>query len=122
VKSILIRLFTYHRLKNTNIGEVEIITSIKPFNTIIKEIQSKRREFPKGHNLNLLYKEMGNSIYGNVVRGISNKRSFEPKSGKMLRVSATATELSNPVLTPWTTAFIRSIIGECLQNISKNRW
>jgi hypothetical protein len=51
---------------------------------------------------------MSNSIYGNVVRGISNKRSFDPKSGKMLRVSAT--ELSNPVLAPWTTAFIRSVI------------
>ena len=35
----------------------------------------------------------------------------------MLRVSAT--ELSNPVLAPWTTAFIRSVIGECLHNISQ---
>ena len=35
----------------------------------------------------------------------------------MLRVSAT--ELSNPVLAPWTTACIRSVIGECLQNIYK---
>lgn len=44
--------------------------TIKPFYSIIKEIQGKRKEYPKGHVLNLLYKEMGNSIYGNVVRGM----------------------------------------------------
>jgi hypothetical protein len=45
-----------------------------PFTGIITDIQGLRRQYPKGHILNLLYKEMGNSIYGNVVRGISNKK------------------------------------------------
>lgn len=58
---------------------------------------------------------MGNSIYGNVVRGISNKQNFDSLTGKMFRV--TGTELSNPILASWSTAFIRSVIGECLHNI-----
>ena len=93
------------------------IEVIKPFYRIIKDIQRLRRGFPKGSVNNLLYKEMGNSIYGNVVRGISNKKSFDSLTGKMFRV--TGTHLSNPILASWTTAFIRSVIGECLHNIQK---
>jgi len=96
--------------------EVELI-QIKPFKNIINDIQCKRREFSKGTIENALYKEMGNSIYGNVVRGISYKKTFDSVTGKNLRV--TATELSNPILASWTTAFIRSVIGECLHNIQK---
>jgi hypothetical protein len=70
--------------------------SVKPFEDIIHELQSKRREFPKGHVMNTLYKELANSIYGNLVRGMSNKKSFDTKTGNMLRV--TATDLSNPIL------------------------
>lgn len=46
--------------------------------------------------MNLLYKEVGNSIYGNVVRGMSNKKSFDSLTGNYVKVSAT--ELSNPIL------------------------
>lgn len=102
---------------NKKVGESWVSYPIKPFHEIIKEIQAKRREYEKGHILNLLYKEMGNSIYGNVVRGMSNKKSFDTKTGKGFRLSAT--EVSNPILASWTTAFIRSVIGECLHNIPK---
>lgn len=78
------------------VGNIELSIPVKPFCSIIKDIQAKRREYPKGSVLNLLYKEMGNSIYGNVVRGMSNKKSFDTQSGKMLRVGAT--EISNPIL------------------------
>jgi hypothetical protein len=90
---------------------------MKPFHAIITDIQTWRRVHPKGSILNLLYKEMGNSIYGNVVRGMSNKKSFDSITGKSFRV--TATNLSNPILASWITAFIRSVIGECLHNIQK---
>lgn len=95
--------------------EGEIIN--RPFKSIIDEIQSKRREYPKGSINNLLYKEMGNSIYGSVVRGMSDKRKFDIKTGRTLRMEAGY--LSNPVIASWITAFIRSVIGECLENISK---
>ena len=87
-----------------------------PFKSIITEIQGKRREYPKGSINNLLYKEMGNSIYGAVVRGMSDKRKFDIKTGRTIRMEAG--ELSNPIIASWTTGFIRSIIGECLHNIS----
>ena len=48
--------------KSKKIGIMRITThseTIKPFYSFIKEIQGKRKEYPKGHVLNLLYKEMG---------------------------------------------------------------
>ena len=67
--------------------------------------------------MNLLYKEIGNSIYGNVVRGMADKRKFDIKTGSNLRIDST--ELSNPILASRTTGFIRNVIGECLHNIDK---
>jgi hypothetical protein len=109
--------FIPSRSKTINFEGVQTKTKLKPFYDIISKIQAKRREHPKGHILNLLYKEMGNSIYGNVVRGISNKKRFDAKSGQMVKMGAS--EISNPIFASWITAFIRSVIGECLHNISK---
>jgi len=78
------------------VGVINIKKPLKPFQSIIEFVQTKRREFEKGHIMNLLYKEMGNSMYGNLVRGMANKKSFDTKTGKMFRISAT--ELSNPIL------------------------
>lgn len=44
--------------------------------------------------MNLLYKEMGNSIYGN--RGMSNKKRFDSLTGEYVKLKAT--DLSNPIL------------------------
>lgn len=59
---------------------------------------------------------MGNSIYGNTVRGISNKKNFDIKTGTFLKMEAS--ELSSPIVGSWITAFIRSVLGECLHNIN----
>lgn len=99
------------------VGLIEIKETVKPFQTIIHELQRKRKEHPKGHILNAMYKELGNSIYGNIVRGMGNKQTFNTKTCEMNRVNGT--ELSNPILASWSTAFIRSVIGECLDNIKK---
>jgi hypothetical protein len=89
----------------------------QPFKEIIKELQFKRRQYPPKTINNLLYKEMANSQYGNTARGISNKKKFDIKTGKTLRMESS--ELCNPIIASWTTAFIRSIVGECLDKVSK---
>lgn len=84
------------REKVVEVCGAKTVMKLKPFYEIISKIQTKRREHPKGHILNLMYKEMGNSIYGNVVRGISNKKGLDTKSGKFFKI--TGSELSNPIL------------------------
>ena len=88
---------------------------VKPFHQIIKDLQSLRKKYPKKHINNLLYKELGNGLYGNIVRGMANKKQYDSITKQMSRVNATP--LSNPILASGTTAFIRSVIGECLHNI-----
>lgn len=90
---------------------------ILPFTGVIREVQRKRVEYPKGDINNNLYKQIGNSIYGSVVRGINDKRKVDLKSGVSKRLEPT--KLSNPIMASWITAFIRSIIGECLHYIDK---
>jgi hypothetical protein len=87
-----------------------------PFLHLIKDLQSNRREYPKGSFLNLMYKEIGNSIYGQIAKGIGRKSTFDIKTGGMVEVHGG--ELSNPILAGYITGFIRSVIGECLHNIS----
>jgi hypothetical protein len=88
-----------------------------PFKNIITKIQNLRNSFPKGSINNLMYKEIGNSIYGSIVRGLNEKLKFDNKTGTQKRIPANF--LSNPILGSWITAFIRSIIGECLHVIQK---
>lgn len=68
----------------------------KPFTSIINLVQEKRREFEKGTISNLMYKEIGNSIYGSVVRGISNKKKFDIKTKATVRM--TGDDLTNPFI------------------------
>ena len=90
-------------------------TDVKPFRDILKLVQEQRREHAKGTISNLMYKEIGNSIYGSVVRGMSNKRKFDIRSKAYRRLKGD--DLSNPLIASWTTAFVRAIIGECLNSI-----
>lgn len=80
------------------IHEIHLIpfTPSKPFETIIKIVQEKRREYPKGTVNNLIYKELGNSIYGSVVRGMSNKKKFDIKTKTTQRLLGD--DLSNPLI------------------------
>jgi len=71
-------------------------SAIKPFEVIIKLIQEKRREYSKGTISNYMYKEIGNSIYGSVVRGISNKKKFDIKTNTTQRVGSD--DIANPLI------------------------
>jgi hypothetical protein len=88
-----------------------------PFKGIISELQSLRRKHPKKSLMNLLFKEVGNSIYGLIVRGINNKMKYDIKLKSTVRMGSS--DLSNPILASWITAFIRSILGELLHKISE---
>ena len=86
-----------------------------PFRKIMKELQRKRREYPKKSLLNLLYKLIANSIYGQIAMGVSGKKSFDTSTNSHVRLEGSI--LSNPILSSYITGFTRALIGECLHNI-----
>jgi hypothetical protein len=70
-------------------GPARLLAAAVDKSSTRRRLQKLRKDNPKGTILNLLYKEMGNSIYGNVVRGISNKKSFDTLTGKSFWVTGT---------------------------------
>lgn len=94
----------------------ENLLSYQPFKDCIKELQALRREHPKGSVDNLIYKAIGNSLYGLITKGISNKTKMDYNTNTKVRIRGN--ELSNPIMSSWITAYIRSVIGELLHNTS----
>ena len=87
--------FTYHNIYHLPFAKSEHREN-RPFTTVLKQVQEKRREYPKGTISNLMYKEIGNSIYGSVVRGIGDKRKFDIKSKGTVRM--VGDDLTNPLI------------------------
>lgn len=86
-----------------------------PFRDIVKDLQYKRTQYPKKTFFNYLYKEIGNSIYGQIAMGISGRKTFDVKTKSHIKVLGGV--LSNPILASYITGFTRALIGECLHNI-----
>jgi hypothetical protein len=62
-----------------------------------------------------MYKEITNSIYGQIAMGIGGKNTFDVKTGSYIRINGGF--LSSPILASYITGFVRALIGECLNNI-----
>jgi hypothetical protein len=64
---------------------------------------------------NYMYKEITNSIYGQIAMGIGGKNTFDVKTKSYIKVNGSF--LSSPILASYITGFVRALIGECLNNI-----
>jgi hypothetical protein len=87
--------FNYFEIYLTPFSQSEY-KDTRPFSVVLKTVQEQRREYPKGSISNLMYKEIGNSIYGSVVRGIGDKRKFDIKSKSSVRM--VGDDLTNPLI------------------------
>ena len=92
-----------------------LLGKIAPYRSLINYLQEQRRIYPKKTFYNFMYKEIGNSIYGQVAMGLGNKTSFDVKTKSYVHVEGG--DLSSPILSSYITGFTRAIIGECLNNI-----
>ncbi|KAG0121864.1 hypothetical protein HOY82DRAFT_544419, partial [Tuber indicum] len=90
----------------------------KPFENTIKDLQENRRLYKKLHGkksaMELIYKDLGNMLYGKTVMGLSNKRKYDART--RLMKSMAGTDLSNPIIGAWITGFVRSLLAELLYN------
>lgn len=87
-----------------------------PFRECVKDLQALRRKYPKTHVYNQMYKSIANSLYGLTTKGLSNKMKYDFRTKTSFRMRGN--ELSNPLIASWITAYIRSVLGELLHNIS----
>lgn len=87
----------------------------KPFFNVIKDLQTKRKQYLKGNPLNTFYKLLGNSLYGMTCQGLSRKRKFDTVTKTMSVLKGNA--LTNSMIGGWITAVARSAVSESMNNI-----
>jgi hypothetical protein len=104
-------------LKSKKLNITEMLTLYKsPFRSIVKKLQSLRRLHPKKTFYNLMYKEIGNSISGQIAMGLSGKNKFDVSSKSYKKIHGSF--LTNPLLASYITGFTRALVAECLHNIN----
>lgn len=101
-----------------NVEDNKIVT-VKPFESIITEIQSKRRLYAKGTMSNVMYKQIGNSIYGSTATGLNYKTVYDNRTKEMVRIEPN--KFTNPLIASWVTGNIRALVGEGLQAVQDNK-
>jgi len=101
--------------KKSSAKTINDMDYLAPFRSIVKELQYKRRQYPKKTFYNYMYKEIGNSIFGQVCMGISGRKGYDIKS--KTHVSIEGGVLSNPILASYITGFTRALVSECMNGI-----
>ena len=94
-------------------------SKIRPFQLFSESIQRQRGTHTKGTAPELIWKEMGNSVYGKLAQGLQRKRVFDSRS-EQSRVMPPS-NLTQPYLAAYTTSLLRAVLGEILHNIPSHR-
>ncbi|WP_182310253.1 hypothetical protein [Aeromonas media] len=89
------------------------------FDGFTRMIQLLRREYPKKSLEEVMVKEIGNSLYGKLAQGLSDKTAFDTATGKSKKIGPSA--VTNPYMAAHTTGLIRAVCGELLQRIPSHR-
>ena len=82
-------------------------------------IQRLRREYPKKSLEEVMVKEIGNSLYGKLAQGLSDKTAFDTATGLSKKIGPSA--VTNPYMAAHTTGLIRAVCGELLHRIPAHR-
>ncbi|WP_192843188.1 DNA polymerase [Aureimonas sp. AU12] len=89
------------------------------FQSFTRLIQSRRAAALKGSLEAMIWKEIGNSLYGKTAQGVHVKRVFDPRRGRMDSMPP------SPITSAWyasyVTGFIRAVLGEILSAIPAHR-
>ena len=107
------------RIEEQPDGSKSEVMSYSPFFELINELQANRKMWKKatgkGSAMERIYKDLGNMLYGKIVCGIANKKSYDVRSDSM--TTMIGNDLSNPILGTWITGFVRSLIAELLHAV-----
>lgn len=89
------------------------------FEDFTRMIQRLRQEYPKKSLEEVMVKEIGNSLYGKLAQGLSDKTAFDTATGLSKKIGPSA--VTNPYMAAHTTGLIRAVCGELLHRIPLHR-
>lgn len=88
---------------------------VRIFESYVKMVLKERRKQVKGGFEELLWKELGNVLYGKIAQGLRGKNAFDIESG--LSTALPYTNLTNPLFAAYTTGLARATLSEMLNNV-----
>ena len=91
-----------------------------PFLSFVKFIRNKRKQHEKGSLFELLWKEIGNSLYGKLAQGLKGKTTFDVQDGFNKLVPESP--ITCAYYACYITGFVRAVIGELLNGIPEDKF
>ncbi|HHO0940423.1 TPA: hypothetical protein ACRTTK_004521, partial [Aeromonas hydrophila] len=73
-------------------------------------VREKRQSYVKKSFEELLWKEIGNSLYGKLAQGLRGKSAFDTSSGLSKPIERSA--ITNAFFAAHTTGLIRAVLGK----------
>lgn len=89
------------------------------FEDFTRMIQQLRQKYRKKSLEEVMVKEIGNSLYGKLAQGLSDKTAFDTATGLSKKIGPSA--VTNPYMAAHTTGLIRAVCGELLHRIPSHR-
>jgi hypothetical protein len=93
--------------------------SPQPFELVIRELSRRRAEHQKRTLQNEMFKQLGNSLYGKLGRGIKGTTSYNTCDDKRIEIGPSS--ITNPYLAAHVTGLIRALVSELIASIP-DRW
>ncbi len=81
----------------------------------VRYVRDSRKRFEKKSLMELLFKEMGNSLYGKTAQGLKEKGAFEVATGLTTPLSKSL--ISCPYLASYISGLIRALVSEQVASI-----
>ncbi|MBE0507526.1 MAG: hypothetical protein IBX50_12545 [Marinospirillum sp.] len=89
------------------------------FGSFMQLVREKRNSHAKGSLEELLWKELGNSVYGKTAQGLRAKTGFELQSGLSKKIPRSA--ITHPFFAAYTTGVVRALLHELIASIPPER-
>jgi hypothetical protein len=95
------------------------VDSPRPYALAITKFSERRAKHPPDTMQNALYKLLGNSLYGKIGQGLTEKAAFDTHDEAMVQIPPS--KVTNPFLVAHVTGLVRALVSEFIASIH-DRW
>lgn len=92
---------------------------VSPFESFVSFVRKMRKSYTKKSCDELLWKEIGNSVYGKLAQGLQGKTAFDTTTGLSKKIDRSA--ITNAYFAAHTTGIVRAVLSEILAAIPANK-
>ena len=95
------------------------LTDTKPIELFSRSVRQQREAQQKGSVYERTWKEIGNSVYGQLAQGLRETRVYDSRTDRSQILPPS--QITQAFLAAYTTSIVRAVLGELLHRIPENR-